>query len=64
MHLGRCIKKAHEQTGILRRTVADAIGMNRANYSHLLSRENMLVSTFKLVCEELGMSMDEVIKLG
>jgi hypothetical protein len=64
MHLGQCIKKAHEKTGILRRTVADAIGMDRANYSHLLSRENMLVSTFRGVCEQLGMSMDEVTKLG
>ena len=47
MHLGQCIKKAHEKTGILRRTVADAIGMDRANYSHLLSRATMMVSTLR-----------------
>jgi DNA-binding Xre family transcriptional regulator len=64
MHTGNCIKKAHEKTGILRKTVADAIGMSHANYSHLLSRQNVLVSTFRNVCEQLGMTMDEVAKLG
>jgi hypothetical protein len=64
MHMGNCVKKAHEKTGVLRKTVADGIGMSHANYSHLLSRKNMLVSTFRGVCEQLGMTMDEVAKLG
>lgn len=64
MHIGSCVQKAHEKTGILRKTVADQIGMDRPNYSHLLSRENMLVSTFHNVCQGLGMTMDEVLKLN
>ena len=64
MHTGQCIQKAHEKTGILRKTVADKIGMERPNYSHLLSRKNMLVTTFYDVCQGLGMTMDEVVKLN
>jgi len=38
--------------------------MERPNYSHLLSRKNMLVTTFYDVCQGLGMTMDEVVKLN
>jgi hypothetical protein len=64
IHFGNCIRAAHKKTGIPLKDIADTIGCERANYSHLLAQKGMLAHTFFNVCAALGMTMDEVVGMG
>lgn len=63
-HIGKGIRKAHEITGILCKTVAQEIDCDPANYSHTLRQSGMTVVRFQKICASLGLTMDEVYKLG
>lgn len=64
MHIGNTIRKAHEKQGILFKTVAEQIGCQPDNYSHTLTQKGMTVRRFKEICDCLGLTMDQVYKIG
>lgn len=64
VHIGSAIRRAHEQKGILHKTVANEVNCTPANYAHALVRSGMTVARFSEICKALGMTMDEVYNLG
>lgn len=64
IHIGNCLRAAHNKTGLLYKDVAASIGWDRSNYSHLLAQKNMQADTFIKACNALGLSLDEVVGFG
>ncbi len=64
MHIGNAIRNAHYITKIKHIVVAREIGVSAANYSHSLTHKGMTVKRYKEICDALGMSMDDVFKIG
>jgi DNA-binding Xre family transcriptional regulator len=64
MHIGQAIRCAHAIKNIKHIRVAQQIGVSAANYSHSLTQKGMQVKRYKQICDALGMSMDDVFKIG
>lgn len=64
VHIGSAIRKAHNQQGILFKTVAKEIDCTTANYAHTLNRGSITIHRYKQICDALNMTMDEVYNLG
>ena len=64
MHIGHAIRCAHAINNIKHIKVAQKIGVSAANYSHSLTNKGMTVKRYKEICDALGMSMDDVFKIG
>jgi DNA-binding Xre family transcriptional regulator len=64
IHIGRAVRTAHAIAGIKHIKVAQQIGVSAANYSHSLTHRGMTVKRYKEICDALGMSMDDVFKIG
>lgn len=64
IHIGRAIRTAHAIAGIRHIKVAQQIGVSAANYSHSLTQQGMQVKRYKEICDALGMSMDDLFKIG
>lgn len=64
IHIGSAIRNAHQQQGVLFKTVAQEINCTPANYAHTLERASITIHRYKQICDSLNMSMDEVYNLG
>ena len=64
MHIGHAIRCAHAIAGIKPIRVAQQTGVRAANYSHSLTQQGMQVNRYKEICDALGMTMDQVFKIG
>ena len=64
MHIGHAIRCAHAVKNIKHIRVAQQIGVSAANYSHSLTQKGMQVKRYKEICDALGMTMDQVFKIG
>ena len=63
MTFGEVLHKLQSESGLTQAQVAERINMDQGNYCRLLKAEDMMCSTFKKVCEELGYDMDEACQL-
>ena len=64
IHIGKTIRIAHEQVGMRHKAVADMIDCHSSNYSHTLAQGNITVHRYKQICDALGLTMDQVYKIG
>ena len=64
MHIGQAIRCAHAIKNIKHIRVAQQIGVSAANYTHALTQQGMQVKRYKQICDALGMSMDDLFKIG
>ena len=60
MHYGHFLKRLHEESKRSKNSVAKAINMDRSNYSKLLEREDMMLSTFHKICKELDVKLGDL----